>query len=114
MRLHSDGVNLLVDKLKTSYSVRFRVLHIKHWYGRVLFAGKERLIKSKMELENGPFKNSLPVEEGMLESASGAHSFSRIVNEKLHHQIQRFPAQRKVVRVWYLSFRENRKVHVKF
>jgi hypothetical protein len=87
MRLHSDGVNRLVDKLKASNSVRFRVLHIKHWYGRVLFARKERLIKSKMKRENATFKTFLPVEERMLESASGAHSFSRVVNEKLHHQI---------------------------
>ena len=53
--MHSDGLNFLVDKLKTSNSVCFRVLHIKNWDGRVLFARIERLIKAKMKLDNAPF-----------------------------------------------------------
>ena len=50
----------------------------------------------------------------MLKSASGGHSLSRIVDEKLHHEIYRFLAQMKMIRIWYLSFWEDRKVHVKF
>jgi len=85
--MHSDGLNFLVDKLKTSNSVCFRVLHIKNWDGRVLLTRKERLIKAKMKLENALFKNFLPVEIRMLKSARDGHSPCRIVDEKLHHQI---------------------------